>query len=345
VAEEGGDAERIDILCAIARAQAQAGDRAGAEATFARALRSALQAQQAEGPESRSYDLSRVADAQAQAGWVEAAIATYRRIGPDTTEDEARSQVIYWLAEAGNLDAARAEVEQMSPQVRSLREARETLARAQLRAGDVASARATWPYQEKYGRFEVKFESELIRAKAMSGDVAGARADAEKLDPYYSRPSALQEIAEVQAGAGAIAAARATVQSITEDDRRAIALAASALTQSRKLDMAGASRTFTEALALAAGMPQVRKDLALLKISVCQARSGDYAGARKTLEGVYDEFDKRCARRKILALQTEAGDVNGARKEVESYEDAGLEALGLAEMARVLAGGKPERWP
>ena len=181
---------RTEALSAIAAAQAEAGDKAGARATAAEVLQIAEKI----GPRVDFFwTFRKIAAAQAAAGDIAGALQTAEKIDSG----------VFRAAPLSDIAAAQAEVGDIA-------EALQT-------AGKIDDAY----YNDAY--YRAKALSAIAAAQAEAGDKAGARATvskalqtARKIDRASSRAHALSAIAAAQAEAGDKAGARATAAEVLQ---------------------------------------------------------------------------------------------------------------------------------
>jgi tetratricopeptide (TPR) repeat protein len=181
-------------LAEIAKAQAAAGDIAGAQSTFASALKTADLIQDASW---KSYAQANVAQAQTAVGDVSAAHGTL-----------ASSQ------KTADMIADRVHGEDEKSMVRGC------IAKTQAAAGDIAGAQKTVSdiQDVDWKGFAL---AEIAKAQAAAGDMAGAQKTVSHMQVQYVgfrkvdwKGFALAEIAKVQAAAGDIAGAQKTSRNI-----------------------------------------------------------------------------------------------------------------------------------
>lgn len=237
-----------------------------------------------------------------------------------------------------------------------------TLARAQARSGDVASARQTLGgIQEAGARAEVlraiavaearakdgkaarqtvaaipgdyaRREAlvSVVRAQARAGDVAGAlqTAASAKEDPLAARM--LGEVAVAQAFLGDLEAARQTSQLITDprwqDQFRLLV----ALQQGRAGDLAGALATAS------AIRPGPARLMALGGLAVARAEGGDEQGVRRVLALVPDERERAAILPAVLEKQAAAGHLTAALSTLRDVP-AGEREVAMGDIARAQA--------
>jgi S1-C subfamily serine protease/ribulose-5-phosphate 4-epimerase/fuculose-1-phosphate aldolase len=312
---------------AIVRAQAQAGDIAGALAA-ARSIEDAYW---------RALALADIAEAQAQAGDRQGAAQTFAQaVATARSIEHAYSHAPSYLrASASSFRAS------------ALRE----IVRVQALAGDIAGALATARSLEDAWVRAPAFAA-IAQAQAQAGDITGALATARSIEDASERAPALADIAKAQAQAGdrqgaaqTVAQALATARSIEGTSKRAGALANIAQAQAQAGDRQGAAQTFAQALATAQSMENASgRAWALPDIAEAQAQAGDRQGAAQTfvqavaaarsMEGAYWRAQ---ALRHIAKKQVQAGDIAGALATIDEISDQARRAEALAEVASHLA--------
>jgi tetratricopeptide (TPR) repeat protein len=218
---------RVSTLHDIARAQAQAGDITGALAT-ARSLANA---------KWRASALGSIALAQAEAGDIVGALATARSVEDALQRVFAVAAIAEAQAQAGDRKGAEQTVTEARATARSVVDAASraralaAIAIAQARAGDrqgaaqtLAEARATARGIEDAWERAWRLQ-DIAQAQALTGDITGALATARSVEKADSLAWTLRGIAGAQARAGDIAGALAIIDEISDQARRAEALA------------------------------------------------------------------------------------------------------------------------
>ena len=216
---------RAEALSAIAAAQAEVGDIAGALQTAGKI--DYASAGKIDYAASLARALSAIAAAQAEAGDIAGALQTAGKIGDAHHRAEALSSIAAAQAEAGDKAGARA-----------------TAAEA-LQIAEKITA----------GFLGTMALIDIAAMQAEAGDIAGALQTAGKIGDAHYRAEALSSIAAAQAEAGDKTGARATLAEALQTAGKidyavflAGALSAIAATQAEAGDKAGARATLSEAL-------------------------------------------------------------------------------------------------
>jgi len=336
----------VTKLAWFAKAQAIAGDRAGARATIAKIIDSA----------ALIGDL------------------TKRRRGLDTA--------VRWQTEGGNAEGALELLGAIKDAPAStLGYSLSTIAGAQAKAGDLKGARATMAraYAEaeraekeppKNGQDPVHFLDPMrwaqVRgiapfaiAEAKAGDVDGARASlarariiVERIDDEY-KPSPLAEIAMAYRIAGDQNAADETLKSalalamgLPGPAQRIDALARVAIVQSESGARAAARETFDQAIWIIGEHPQPPGGHADQCLSGARARVGDWPGGRLAALGQTDEALRAIHVEGLCFAQASAGEARDSLKWADGQTDPLLRAHALLGIIRGIieqtkkAGGK-----
>ena len=222
------------------------------------------------------------------------------------------------------------------------------VAKAQVRAGDHAGARATvseakrtaGQVDDAYSRAQILASISDVQARA--GDETGARASlveairaAEAIDNPEQRRVTLADIAEGQARAGDTEGALRTAGQI-DLPSATYALRDIAGAQARRGDVVGALRT-------AGRIDDVRQHgmalTSIIKAQIqTQIQTGDVAGALSMVERIKDVFQRERSLSDIAEVQAKKGDVIGAMqtaKKINHYPH--LRSIALREIAEALA--------
>ncbi len=230
----------------------------------------------------RADAYGRIAEAQAELGEIEAAIATARQM---------KSLAAYTMTASG----AYCEIVRAQAKVGNFSGAKTT-------AADLDSKDKAWAYQY------------IAKAQAKAGDVSGAMATAAQISDEENRKAwAYCEIAEAQANAGDIGGATATTGkiSLTDESSRDLCSEAIARAQIRAGDLAGAQRKddLLKYLPLTCGV-----------VAEAYVKAGDLAGAKKIaaeVEGEYHRVEVYCV---IAETQVKLGDLAGAKATATQLE-------------------------
>ncbi|MFI5457514.1 MAG: M56 family metallopeptidase [Isosphaerales bacterium] len=229
----------VFVLSALAKAQAKAGNRKAAVATFQKAVDFA-DALPDEGEALRSDRLGRLARDQVDAGDIEGALRTAERVVYEYPKAIAVMTIAEAQAKAGRRDLARAVFRKAIETAREIKirdnfrdragsydlnssECLRTIAFGQARAGFTAEA-----VQTAGTIVEPKWKNSALAWIAMTmakgGEIKPAIELVQRIDDESSRAQALQGIAEGQAEAGDIQGALKWAKSRTTPDERANAL-------------------------------------------------------------------------------------------------------------------------
>ena len=340
---------RVNALCGVAQAQADAADKQTARKTIKSAMSAAMSIDKP--GNERVLALCVVALTQAGMGDVEPAVETARKIG----DENARVLVLDVIPSASTkmkendtpaskltpsmvLEGAKAGI------LQDWQRMRHEQALAQAEAGDVdgalatarsidsaeARARSLCAVRTKAGNFDGALAAardignewrrsnallDIALARTKTGDIDGASAVARGIDDERCRSDALCDIALAQAEAGDIGGALATARSIDSEETRAWALCA-AQAEAGNLDNAlDAAQDIDDELDLFD---------ALGHIALAQWRAGNMGDALATARGIGDEFYRDLALRDISSAQTKAGNFQDAMKitmEIGNPED------------------------
>ncbi len=349
---------RVDVLCDIASAQAEAGDKAGARATVSKALQTA---QKIDDAHLHTAALSNIAAMQAEAEDIAGALQTAGKIDDAYNRPRALSTIAAAQAEAGDIAGALQTAGKIDDAY-NRPWALSTIAAAQAETGDKAGARATLAEALQTARKIGKAYnrawalSTIAAAQAETGDKAGARVTlaealqtAGKIGKAYNRPRALSTIAAAQAEAGDIAGALQTAGKIDNASDRAWALSAIATAQAEAGDKAGASATAAEALQIAEKIGGlIAPSRALSAIAAAQAVAGDKAVVR-AIVAIAENIAENIAAAPVIApfhtatfidiaaMQAEAGDIAGALQTAGKIDNAGGRAQALSAIAAAQA--------
>ena len=281
-------AARAAALGGIAQAQAETGEREGAQATIAEAV-AALPA----GRDGAAEAQATIAKAQAATGDIAGGLATVQAIGDDHLRDRTRASIAYRALAAGRFREARSAldaIEDCNARMLCLT----SLARAQVAAGDAAGA-----------------------TRSLADALASARGIADEAD----RVLTLVDIWMVQVAAGDAAGAGRTMDealalagTIEDADDRVFALAYIARNQGARGGLAAARRTVASALGIAKQITDGWAGRSMFCwIAEAQAQSGDRAGALRSIAAAADGATGAVAGLHNLAIaQAFAGDDRAA---------------------------------
>lgn len=329
-------------LILVARAQNRVGDRKAAAETARLALKAAdgVPTNEEESGQAKCVLLMMAAEAQAEAGEIQAARETARRIKPDDfvqsvqvtgTRGAAERAVAAALAKAGKFD----EAIKTAGAIRDRWQkgyALGDVAADQAEKGDWTAARKTAESIE-YGDARVKALAALARLRAK----AGAKSEADELfaaairmvagfdngeGAVGDRAFALTGVVHEQAESGDLKAALKTAESIPEFVGFPFKEVVLVDIRARGGDVDGAlkaARTLPDGLRAAEGLKIVAE---------AQARAKDFGPALRTVDRIRDDFTKAAALVVVAREQVRAGD----RKEGAGTFDKALKAAaGLTE--------------
>ena len=335
--------DRAQAFRAIAGAQAEAGDIAGAmdtahrisdNDTRARGFRSIAQAQAEAGDIAGAMETARgissdsyyrgsafrdIAAAQAEAGDIAGAMDTVREISDSDQRASAFGDIAGAQAEAGDIAGAMGTARGISGSG-SRAWAFSRIAQAQARAGDIAGAMNTARGISSDSYHRGSTFRDIAAAQAEAGDIAGAKDTARKISDNGSRAWAFMWIAEAQAEAGDLAGAKDTARKISDSDYRAWGFRSIAYAQAEAGDIAGAKDT-------ASGISDSDdRAWAFMWIAEAQAEADDLAGAKDTARGIFDSHVRAKAFIAIANAQAGAGDAQGAGQSLLEALNSALEA-------------------
>jgi len=282
-----GENDREAAYAGIALAQAKAGDSKGAN----RSIELGRPAWKLRDWRFIAYDHVHIADAQVQGGHMA----------------EARQSLAKALVAASQIGNEGGDVYAF-------------IAAAQLRAGDIAGAKAT-AAQISWKPAKDSSYRGIATAQARAGNLAEAKATLAQVSGPRCRADAYQELAKAQSQAGDAAGAHQSRQEainaasqIDEPSFKKDAFCKIARAQMNARDAAGARQTLRHAKAAA---PQINnkddRSNAYCEIAKLQAEAGDMTEATATVAQITNEFQKAEARNSIAAAQVKIGDVAAAR--------------------------------
>jgi hypothetical protein len=284
----------------------------------------------------KAQTLDQIASVQAKTGDIAGARQTADAITVDRSGDSTGAQT-----EAGWKNDAYAEI-----------------ASAQAGAGDFAGASATVRGIDDDDTKALAFQY-IAQELARKGNIPAAKAYAAHLDGA-SRTRADGAIAEAEATAGDIGAAKEMAKGLDDEKEQALTLAFIAEAQAKHGDQSGAQETVNLAKSAAVQVPDYLSrtvlgtvaaaevkagDLAgaeaLLKvnpsyiareIAIARGQTGDIAGAKEMFAQISDPTDQACANAGIAEAQSRAGDGSGA---VESLNAARMAAGSISDSSRL----------
>lgn len=324
---------QLETLVAIATAQADAGDRAGATATFRRAsdLASGL-IDFSRRPSSRVSALIRIAAAQALSGDRASALATMQKAA-DKVEDLDLPMIAVAKARLGALDEATAMAESIGESWRRistliqisgvLAQAGDSVKVAELCTKAAAAARSA---PEEHLRTD--FFLAIGKVQVEAGLLQNALQTAAEIGHRISeRAELIHLVVRSQLKGGDLTGARKNADSIPVDWTKALALREVALVLLRKGDLPGA-------LALTDPLHSNLREQTFLEICIHLADRGELESALRLTSRMEMMEPQGRALRRIAAVQAAAGDDVGALTWASSRKGALQRAyafLGLAE--------------
>jgi serine protease Do len=330
----GGETDRttrLQLLQAIAAAQAGAGQAEAARLTFAQAL---LAAGALDNSHERSEALGAISVAQVQAGQLQEALRTADAIEDASHRSQALGAVAAAQAQAGQpqeaLRTADA-IEDASHRSAAVR----AIAASVARPGRAEGARLTFAQAllaadaiEDARHRSAALEA-IAAAQAQAGQPQEALRTADAIANAYHRSGALRAVAVAQAQAGQVEAARPTLAQALqaagaiEDARaRSGALRDIAVAQAQAGQPQEACLTFAQAIHVAARIGDAEEQSESLRaIAAAQAQTGQAEAARLTFEqarqaaGAIGEARRQSeALQAIAAAQAQAGQAEGAQE-------------------------------
>ena len=253
--------DRASVYCAIANAQATAGDCDGACASVNEAKK-ALARIGDEGQRTSIYRF--IVMAQAMTGDVSGAKETAAKC--DHKEKEyAYYNIVEAQASAGNIAGATATAAEIGNETSAKSTAYQYIAETQAKAGDIAGAKATARFIA--GSYWAAAYQAIAQAQAKAGDVAAAKATAETIDNDGCRFNAYRDIAIAQIAAGDVAGGIATIEKYGE--HLALAYEDLAVAQAEAGDITGAT-----SMAMRITNLKQRADV-YRRIANCAGKSGE----------------------------------------------------------------------
>ncbi len=350
---------RVRALSAVATAQAEAGDVAGARETIALAIESLRHA-----GDLNSSHLSdtwaAVAWAQVKAGDAADAFNTVTLFVDAKKRPRILSKVALAQAQTGDTAGARATFARVieAEVARTEGKCRDTLAEMALRqaeAGDAEGARntagiAAATVNECSGSVTA---TEIVVTQAVLGDRAGALRAAKTIGNDVTRRPAVFAVAALQAQAGERASAVRTLAAVpefgttkasTRDKESVLAMRlAKAWVRALAGDEAGARATTAEVIAaVRSGAKPEDLGIWLASAAAVQIESGDETAARATLTAALDavettesQDERTAAVVWTAALHHVLGDASGAWRAVARIEKPDERVDALAFLASV----------
>ena len=368
--------DQVDCLVDIARVQAQAGDRAGAQANFSLAVTAAEAL-----PEEDHYEgwnrlevLSDIAKAQAEVGEIARAMALVQTFTPRLLQAKPMTKIAQTQAEAGDRAGALETLSKAQSLVQTIadKEYRDTLladiAEEQAKTGDIAQAqRVARTIKDENRRNSLLADIAVAeaKAKALEGDRAGARESfseagktAQTLSEGWThvgkcRYEALSQIATAQAETGDIKPAVELARTINDEDVQNHVLVDIAVAEAKALaregDHAGARESFSQAVAAAQKLPESEygvggRNQALADIGISQAATGDVEPAVAVARTITDKEYGDGVFADIANAQTRTGGIAQAQMVAQTITDENsrdwvLANIAVAQAKRYAQGG------
>jgi hypothetical protein len=327
----------------------------------------------------KAQALDLVATAQAQSGDITGAKQTAGSIVVDTSGDsavadietgfknDAYAAIAGGQAETGDVDGARATAAGIQDsEAKEL--AYQYIAQALARKGDISGAKSF--AEQASGPHQIQADVTIAGAEAADGNIDDAIAIAKAMDDSYQRVQALSLIAQAQAKAGYVTAARHTIELAmtaapdVEDcfARATYSAIATAMVQAGDLDGANNLRKFDgwiiSQIAIAqadmgdiagarATIPQISDPYGLacanasLALALCRARNGPdareaFGAARSAATSISESTDAAEACGRIASVQAKYGDSSAAADWARSQQDQFVEVSALISVARTL---------
>ena len=327
-----------ETLCAIATAQVEADDKAGAKMTLTYAMHVA---ERIDNARERDREFSDIAAVQIEAGDIVGATQTARRIDNLIERVSILNKIATAQAEAGNTLGARLTLETA---VQILERFKKSIARTDSKANTPSKSWAEvganmlqkmdivlLPYQMR----------SIAKTQVMAGYTADARQIIGKIDDPEERARGFLDIAAVQIESGDKAGAKSTLtdarqaaERINNTSQHFSVLSEIATAQAQASQEAGTKIILTDALQAtmridAAGTRAWR----LLDIAVTQAEMGDIVGAIQTAERIDAAHQRFSALSRITVVQAEAGDIVGATQTAKRINNASKRASALNKIA------------
>ena len=349
--------QRAEALVAIAKAQAEAGERERARETFSAALETAQGIEEAGGC---ALAIVAIAKAQAEAGEFSAALETAQGIKDAWRRAMALVGIAKAQAEAGERERARETFSAALETAQGIEDAWRRamalvgIAKAQAEAGERERARETFSAALETARGikdawrRAMALVAIAKAQAEAGDFSAALRTARRIEEAWWRAEALVAIAKAQAEAGererareTFSAALETAKGIEDAWRRAMALVGIAKAQAEAGERERARETFSAALETAQGIEEAwRRVEALGAIAKAQAEAGDFSAALETVRGIEAAWWRAEALGAIAKAQAEAGLGEGAVRTAEMILTDRNKRLPEIAEALVIAGDK-----
>jgi tetratricopeptide (TPR) repeat protein len=301
---------KADSLSAIAAAQAKAGDKAAAEATFREALQIAKQ------PSAKFSSLGRVAIAQAEAAMISNAIELASSLPDSSWKPEVFRNIAASQAKTGDLSGALETVARLGDweKTRGL----SGIALAQARAGDYDGAMRTFQQAIQLAASEGVLLQEIAKAqreaaRAEAGDLVGALEMAVAVQDDPRQSVILEAIAVARANAGYVPRALQTAASLKSDFIKSRALSAIASAQIKAGDKAAADTTLRQALLSAKPIKGAHaKSIALGRVAIAMAEAEKVSQALKLAADLPDNYMKADVLGTIAVAQAKAGNMSSA---------------------------------
>ena len=334
-----------ETLCAIATAQAEADDKAGAKMTLTDAMHVAKRIDKAR---ERDGGFSNIAAVQIEARDIVGAMQTAGRINNPIERASTLNKIAAAQTKAGNRLGARLTLETA---IQVLEKFKKSIARTESKATTPSKSWAEvganmlqkmdivlLPYQMR----------SIAKTQVMAGYTADARQIIGKIDDPEERASGFLDIATVQIEAGDKAGAKSTLtdarqaaERINNTSEHFSVLSEIATAQAQVSHEAGTKIILTDALHATMRIDDVgTRGWRFLDIAVAQAEMGNIVGALQTTERIDAPHQRFSALSKIATLQAEAGDIVGATQIAKRINNVikRISALGKIAIAQAQAG-------
>ncbi len=283
----------------------------------------------------RSKALSRISQAQVQAGDIEGAKETFQQaketaenINDSYYKSKALSRISQAQVQAGDIEGTKETFQQAKETAENINDSHERsealyyLAQAQVQVGDIEGTKET-AENINDSNYKSKALSLISQAQVQAGDIEGAKETfqqaketAENINHSYERSEAFSHIARAQAQAGDIEGAKEIAENINDYLLfKYQALSHIARAQAQAGDIEGAKETFQQAKETAENINHsYERSEALSHIARAQAQAGDIEGAKETfqqaketVENINDSNYKSRALSHIAQAQAQAG--------------------------------------
>ncbi len=327
-----------ETLCAIATAQVEADDKAGAKMTLTYAMHVA---ERIDNARERDREFSDIAAVQIEAGDIVGATQTARRIDNLIERVSILNKIATAQIKTGDNTEAGLTLETA---VQILERFKKSIARTESKATTPSKSWAEvganmlqkmdivlLPYQMR----------SIAKTQVMAGYTADARQIIGKIDDPEERASGFLDIATVQIEAGDKAGAKSTLtdarqaaERINNTSQHFSVLSEIATAQAQASQEAGTKIILTDALQATMRIDDAEtRAWRLLDIAVTQAEMGDIVGAIQTAERIDAAHQRFSALSRIAVVQAEAGDIVWATQTAKKINNANKRASVLNKIA------------